>query len=305
VTIGYFNGARTADAISRRFSTLLDRIAPSSKTSETARRRVSDIADCIGGSFDIARPLAVGSFNKDTAIKWYSDVDFFVALTRDAVRWGPDRYKSSSTVLKNIGSVLRTRYRNTDVSRDGVAITIRFERGDAPIDVVPAVYMRHDAALKSPIYLMPDGRDGWMATAPDGQRAALVQANRASTGKLLRVIRLLKWWARCRDVPVPIISYHLEAVLISETLVAGVGRYSQLLSDVLARLVRRNGAAIRDPLGVSGNIAFANTDAKVASAIRSLRVAADRASAAVCAEEDGDLAGAIKYWQMILPEFPV
>ena len=304
MTLVYSNSARAAEAVSRRFSALLAKIAPSDSALDTARRRVSDIAACIGSRFEIARPLPVGSFNKGSAIKWYSDADFFVALSRDEVRRGP-RYKSSSTVLNNIGGVLRARYRSTDIARDGVAITVRFERGDAPIDVVPAVYLRHDSALKSPICLMPDGRDGWMETAPDAQRARLAEANRASGAKLIRVMQLVKWWAKCRDVPVPIVSYHIEALLISEGLVAGVGRYSQLLCDVFARLRRRNGAAIRDPLGVSGNIALANTGVKVASAVRSLAVAADRSSAAVHAEENGDLAEAIKYWQMVLPGFTV
>jgi hypothetical protein len=302
MTVVYSNAARTADAVSRRFSALIEKIAPSARALDGAHRRVAGIADCIGNNFEIARPLAVGSFAKGTAIKSYSDADFFFALSRDEVRWGT-RFKVSSTILNNVGAVLRARYRNTDIARDGVAITVRFEQGDAPIDVVPAVYMRHDQALRSPVYLMPDGRDGWMETAPDAQRAALVAASRSSGGKLTRIMQLVKWWAKSRDVPVPIVSYHVEALLISEGLVSGVGRYSQLLADVFARLCRRNGAAIRDPLGVSGNIALASTPVKIATAVRSLAVAAGRANAACEAEEYGDLATATKYWQMILPGF--
>src|SRR5258708_32849716 len=104
--------ARTSAAVATRFVTQLSRIAPAPSVLSRAEGRLSDIRACLAGSLEVARPVKAGSFYKGTAIKWYSDLDYFVALSRNEVRWG-DSFRSSDTVLRTVREHLQARYPNT------------------------------------------------------------------------------------------------------------------------------------------------------------------------------------------------
>lgn len=294
---------RVRTAVSGRFDVLLGRIAPSTTARSTAEGRAKTIAARLASAMTMSRWLLSGSFYKETAVTRHSDLDLFVVFARDNVRWG-GKYVTSTTVLGNIGTALRQSYPNTGVRRDEVAITVAFEQGAAPVDVVPAIYHRHDVTLGSPIYLIPDGNGGWMEAAPDADRKRFAAASLASGGKLSRVVRLVKWWARERATPIPLSMYHLEALVISEQLAPAVGRYADVLAGVFERLDARKGAALRDTVGLPGLIPVAGTTAKLAAVRRAVQHAATHARYAVDAEARGDLAEAVRQWQIVLPSFP-
>lgn len=298
-----FSRALVRVAVARRFDALLTRIAPLLGARTSAEGRARLVAARLGRQMAVARSLMAGSFYKQTAIRRHSDLDLFVVLTRDEVRWGGN-YVASDTVLRNVGVALQRSYPNTGVRRDGVAITVGFAQGGAPVDVVPAIYLRHDATMMSPVYLMPDGDGDWMETSPDADRRRFAVASQASGNKLARVVRLVKWWARERATPIPLSMYHLETLVIAQGLAPAVGRYSEILADVFDCLNARDGAAVRDTLGLPGHIPLAATDAQIDTVCRAVAHAAAHARRAVDAEVRGDLAEAVRQWQMILPEFP-
>jgi hypothetical protein len=70
--------------------------------------------------------------------------------------------------------------------------------------------------------------------------------------------------------------------------------------------MRRDGAAFRDPSGVSGLVPAVGTEPQREVVVRALGYTAQHASAAYTAENDGDTAEAIRQWRIVFGEwFPV
>ena len=146
------------------FKTLLYRISPLPSELEHAKGHAATIKSRIGSSFNLKSFIVVGSHSRETAIRHYSDVDYFAVLSRDDARWGYG-YVSSSTLLNNIRADLADRFWQTDIARDGQAVVVNFRGGGYPVDVVPAIFWDMKER-KWPIYQIPDGNGGWMVTSP-------------------------------------------------------------------------------------------------------------------------------------------
>lgn len=283
-----------------RFAEYLVGIRPEAGFRAKMVLRTAQIQTALTRTMSISRAARVGSLYKLTAIRQSSDLDFFVVLRRDDVRWGGD-YVASTTVLKNVRTAIIDRYPRSDIGRDVSSVTVWFTDGSA-IDVVPAVYAGPTEG-GYPLYFIPDGDGGWMETSPDRQRAAFTALDAASGGKLRASVQLIKSWARYREVPLPISSFYVETVLANAGLARGVRSYSSILADSFAVLAERGETAIRDPLGVSGYIRVARTETQRETVARSLDYAWEHASAARDAELDGDSAEGARQWRIVLPGF--
>lgn len=297
------SSSRTRAAVATRFAKFIGRIQPTPSAVTSAARRVSAIERRLATTFDVRRFVRVGSYWKGTAIRACSDLDLFLVVSRDEARWGGG-YVASTTLLGRVRDQLRGRFPATPgIRRDGQAVVVAFSSGGPGIDVTPAFF---DAALETgqPLYVIPDGDGGWLATSPDAQKRYLSDEDARSGGKLRRVVQIMKWWAQARANPLPLRSIHLEMLVASEGIARVVDGYSSILAAGFARLAERNGSAINDPLGVSGRIPAAGTAAQKAELMRSANHAAYHSAVALAAEADGDLSTAIHQWRIILPSFP-
>jgi hypothetical protein len=131
------------------------------------------------------------------------------------------------------------------------------------------------------------------------QLKRLTQVASRSGGKLPRVIKLIKWWARERWSPIPLKSFHIEMVLANEELGVGAASYAQLTAAAFWVLAGRKARALRDPSGLSGLIPAVATDAQKARATAALRRAATLARDAVEAEAAGDTRRAVRLWNSL------
>lgn len=285
-----------AITVATQFRVLLKEIAPQSAEVTRAKRHFKGIKTRIAKSYSVVRASIIGSHVKNTALRRLSDVDVLLVLRRDEIKWG-DGVISSGTLLKNIRDELRGRYPTTDIRRDAQAVAVRFGRGEHGVDVVPAVF-GGPSPTKHPVYIIPDGAGGWITTSPDGQLKALKAADEKSGGKLKAIIRLMKWWMFSRAQWIPLDSTHLEAVVV-KTGVPRAGSYSTILSNVFVTLHRRAGSAIRDPIGISGLLPIASTDAQKQDVLSALRYAADHSRRAVAAEAEGNHQEAIRQWKIV------
>jgi len=137
-----------------------------------------------------------------------------------------------------------------------------------------------------------------LLTAPYAQQRYVQAAAARSGGKLPRVVQLLKWWRRVRKQSVPLNSFHIEMVLAGADAAVGVYGYAKLTAAAFRMLADREGAALRDPLHVSGLIQ-ATRDEKRGTVTKSLRQSAAWARAAVDAAERGDAELAIVGWNKV------
>jgi hypothetical protein len=288
--------------VASQFRVLLKNIAPQSVEVTRAKRHLNGIKARIAKAYPVARASIIGSHIKGTALRRLSDVDILLVLRRDAIRRG-EGFISSGTLLKNVRDELRGRYPNTEIRRDAQAVAVRFGRGEHGVDVVPAIFGA-PSATGHPVYIIPNGTGGWLDTSPDGQLKTLKAADEKSGGKLTSVIRLMKWWMFSRVQWIPLDATHLESVVVK----MGVSRssaYSTLLSNVFRTLQGRAGSAIRDPIGISGLLPIASTDAQKQEVLSAVRYAVDHSLRAVEAEEDGNHQEAIRQWKIVFNQrFP-
>lgn len=291
----------TASAVvSRRFAEYLSSIEPSDDAISLARQRTNGIHAALARSVAVARVARVGSLYKGTAIHGAGDLDFFVVLRRDAVRHA-GKYVASTTVLSHVRNAIVDRYPRSAVGRDQSAVVVAFGNG-IPIDVVPAVFA-DPLRSGNPLYEIPDGDGGWLTTSPDEQRSAFAIDDERSGGKLRRALQLVKAWARYRQTPLPISSFYVESVLASEGIASGVRPYSLILSDAFRVLAARGSRSLQDPLGISGYIRPAKTEAQRASLAASMSFASNHADAAYDAECLGDSREAVRQWRILFRGF--
>lgn len=298
--------AYRASPVATAFQELLGRIQLTpTATSLFDSHRTSIRATLTGAvGFDLNRLEPIGSFARQTAVRSTSDADLLAVVTRTSVSTG-DWLQSSETVLSKFRSVLSKRFWRTDVLRDGQAIVVDFGDGSQPVDVVPAVWQSQTGLNNYPVHLIPDGSGGWMPTSPSSHNRYILDADRRAGGKLTYAAQILKYWCATRATRVPLSGFHVELLLASVGLCDGARSYSTITRDLFALLSRRGCAALIDPIGISGRIPAASSDAKRVSATRSVADAAEHADRALFAERLGNEVEALRQWNIVFNDgFP-
>lgn len=280
-------------SVSDAFQSLLKRIQPTGGELQAAGKHFETIRTRLETVFTVKKFFAAGSFSRETFIRGRSDVDVFAQVTLDEIRWGSER-KSSFTVLDNFRKQIEARLPNTRVGRDVHAIVVEFN--DMDMDVVPAAWAGFSTLHKRPLYLIPDGNGGWMESNPEIHNTYIESKNQESRGKLRAVAQLFKFWRSCRKPAIPISSFHIEMVLASEGICTGVKSYAECMTELLQKMAERDCAGIRDPKGISGNIAATKSDAQRATALASVKKSRDYAKAALYAERSGRTNEALQQW---------
>lgn len=294
--------------VTSRFQTLLARIEPSARELLDYGIHHTGVARAVADLYPDAKCRTMGSHARDTAIGGTSDLDVLANLPNESLRWGGMRI-SSNTALENLRQRLLSRYPSTRVRRDVQAIVVGFAGGARDIDVVPAAWVGMiDVPLlgaKRPVFDIPDASGGWMRTSPEAHNDYIEHADARAGGKLKYVARLLRHWRRCRTPKVPMLTFHAELVLAQQGTCAQVASYSRLVTDAFSLLAAREGRALRDPLGISGDIPIAATEPKREIVARALNHAAYHATKAVVAESTGQLSEAYAQWSMVFNgQFP-
>jgi len=186
---------------------------------------------------------------------------------------------------------------NTKVGRDVHAVVVEFS--DMDIDVVPAAWAGFSSQYKRPLYLIPDGNGKWMETSPEIHNGYIKLKNQESRWKLRAVAQLFKFWRVCRAPAIPISSFHIEMVLASEDICTGVKSYAECVTELLQKMAERDCAGIRDPCGISGNIAATKSEAQHATALASVKNSRDQAKGALSAEHNGKMDEALRRWDYV------
>jgi hypothetical protein len=282
---------------------LLSRIEPLQSEVNRARFHTGAIKSRLEKSFRLRKFITVGSHSRGTAIRHYSDVDYFAVLSRDDARWG-GAYISSATFLNKVKEDLSYRFWQTGISRDGQAVVARFAGGEHSVDIVPAIFLGMNSD-NWPIYQIPDGEGDWIETSPEIHNRFILRANFTSRGKLRRTTQLIKFWRECRTPRVPISSFHIEILLASYKICEGFKSYSQCLTELFQLLAERGCRSFRDPLGISGNLRAVRTEAQRDFTLREVIYARNHAKKAFYTETLKNHNEACRQWDIVFNgEFP-
>lgn len=284
--------------VAAHFGELLKRIEPTARDRLIYQTHEKTVRQRLETVFRTNRVVRVGSYSRGTSIRHTSDVDLMLVLKREEVRWG-GQLKSSTTVLNSVRTQLSDRYFQTDVRRDRQAVVVRFRNNQYPVDIVPAAYDRHGGDTTYPIFIIPDGNGGWLETSPLAHNKFIKDADGASSRKLTRTAKLIKYWRYCREPRIPLNSFHVELLLADENICAGAKSYAVCFNNALWALANRDCQPLEDPVRISGLIEAANTEPMRGKAQAAVLSSAQRTYNAVMAEQAGDVTEALRLWEIV------
>lgn len=290
--------------IASLFESLHTKIAVTDKEYAGYEKHRETVEKALANGFPGTTCDLIGSHARQSAIRSTSDQDFLARLPRSQVRsLRGGGLLSSDTVLRNVRLCLEQRFTTTAMGKDRQAIVVGFGAGARDVDIVPSAFdgMVQIDALKAkrPLLLIPNGVGGWLPTAPAAHNEYLALADKQSGHKLKYVAQYLRHWRNSRVQRIPILTFHAELVLAVHGTCNRVAGYSAILASAFQLLASRNGQALQDPLGVSGNIPIAMTPAKREKVVAHLQHAAEHSARALEFEQAGKLQKAQAQWSLV------
>ena len=116
-------------------------------------------------------------------------------------RWTAGIYVSSAKLIDEFAVVLRRHYpKETKVYPNGTAVSIRMSHGETQsadglgYDVVPCFALKPDDPNELNIYLIPDGKNGWMHTNPRIDTTVAEMLQNFNNKLYRKIVKLVKYW---------------------------------------------------------------------------------------------------------------
>lgn len=284
-------------SVSSSFQRLISRIEPSVTELASATQHANTIKTRLQASFRLKKLMIIGSYSRKSYISGSSDIDVFAVLARNEMRWGGS-YVNSTTALDNLRKDLEGRYPSTTIYKDVHAIVVDFSGTRSHVDVVPGFFAEM-TSQNWPLYSMPDGAGRWMRTCPELHNVYIKQKDDASGGKLRRSAQLIKFWRECRSPTIPLTSFHIEMLLAANGVCEGIKSYADCITETLQLLAQRECQALRDPLGIAGDIFATRSYQQRETTLRSIVYSRDHAKAALRAEQYGNVSEAKRQWDIV------
>ena len=155
--------------------------------------------------------------------------------------------------VKNLKSV--PQYENADIKRNQEAATLKLLSYEWKFDVVPC-FITTENSLGKTYYLIPDGKGHWKKTDPRLDRDRTNNINTSKNGRVLGVIRAIKYWNKRATMPI-MSSYLLENIILDyyEATNSEPNQYIDVeLVKILGDLKSRVYKAVNDPKKIQGDI---------------------------------------------------
>lgn len=218
--------------------------------------------------------IKFGSFARNTKIRPLDDIDLMLAFRAAGATYSKE-YNSekytinvpeNATYLYKLcdGNVLNSRkmvnmivqslsqiehYKNADIHRRQEAATLSLTSYEWNFDIVPSFSTTDD------FYLIPDGNGNWKSTDPRIDQNNVISINQKHNGKILQIIRALKYWQRRPTMPT-IPSYLFEVMILNYFAFKNdVTKYVDCeIRDFLGYFVDAVYGEVQDPKGHQGNL---------------------------------------------------
>jgi hypothetical protein len=274
--------------------------------------------------------LYYGSFARRTKIRPLDDIDLLACMSAQfstyleyndrielTVGQNADRLKrlchdgthliNSIKVInqfvKSLGAV--SHYKKADIKRNQQAAVLNLSSYAWSYDIVPCFMTALDSWGKT-YYLIPDGKGHWMKTDPRIDKEQATSINQQHSGRVLNVLRLMKFWTK-RPIAPTIPSYLLETMVFNyyANKTSETSSYPDVeIPYVLDYLANAINWDVEDPKGIQGNINKLTFDTR--KSISEMATShAKFAREARQHESNGDHKASIKSWQQVFgPYFP-
>lgn len=195
-------------------------------------------------------------------------------------------------------------YAEARIGRNGEAAVLDLASYSWSFDIVPGFFTAPELDGRD-YYLIPDGNGRWKKTDPRIDQDRVTRINQKHSGKVLNVIRMIKFWNRRSTMP-SIPPYALENLVL--TYYDSAPTCSSYVDLEFGPLVRWLASAVLqpiwDPKGLQGDLNTLSRDERIAVFTRA-QADARVADEARQAETAGDHKKSIGLWGDILgPSFP-
>ena len=274
-----------------------------------------------------------GSFARNTKIRELDDIDLMICLSADGATYSENsswtnnieiNISDSSTVLKGLCHDDSTRvnstkiinrfkkkledvhqYSSAEIHKNHEALTLKLKSYEWNFDIVPC-FMTSENSQGKTYYLIPDGKGYWKKTDPRIDKENLTGTNQKHDGKMLNVIRLVKYWNRQKSIGINS-SYLLENMVTNyyKQDFVTCGSYIDMeFIKVLNYLKEAVKNPVDDPKGIQGDLnQIDSLDALLISS--KIEIHYNKAKEARELETNGDIEGCFDKWKEVLGnDFP-
>ena len=287
-----------ATTIRESFEQLKTNLEITGLQSSTVSTRQTNVRKVMEAGMDVLDSFLTGSYARSTMIAPLkeADIDVFIVLDARYYRHYNGQNGSQAALLDLVKrTLLKTYTRTPDISRNGQAVTIRFD--DFIVDVVPGFYRQGGG------YLIANSiANSWISTDPKKHVDLVTASNKAHNGDFVPLVKMIKGWNKCHSSFFR--SFHLEVLALE---ILNNVRITDLPSGV--RFYFDKGRALvkgknPDPAGYGGDIgSYINTQEKIEEAERRFQTAYERAIKAEEFAARGHIPHAIDMWGKIFGDY--
>jgi len=286
-------------SISQAFETLRANLEITDLQGETVSTRQQNVRKIVESGLSVTDSFLTGSYKRSTMIAPLSeaDIDVFMVLDNQYFyRHDAGNNMGQAGLLDLVKRTLRETYTKTpDISRNGQAVTIRFE--DFMVDVVPG-FNRQGGG-----FLIPNAiTQSWISTDPKKHVDLFSNANAAHDGDFIPLVKMIKAWNK--NIGQHFRSFHLEVMvlqILDNVTISDFPAGVRYFFDKGREKIKYQTA---DPAGFSGDVgSYISSAAQIQEAIGRFQTAFDRAIKAEDYAKRGYVPDAIGEWKKIFGDY--
>lgn len=264
----------------------------------TVLTRQQGVRDVMQSGLTVLDSFLTGSYSRNTMIAPLAeaDIDIFFVLDSQYFQRYNGQNGGQAGLLDLVKRTLRSTYTRTpDISRNGQAVTIRFD--DFAVDVVPG-FNRQGGG-----YLIPNSiRQNWLSTDPKKHVELISNANKAHNGDFVPLVKMIKGWNRTTNKYFN--SFHLEVLalqILHQVTISDFPSGIRFFFDKARALIRQQNA---DPAGYGGDVGgYIDTQQKIEESVNKLQLAYGRAVKAESEGQRGYVREAMTTWAQIFGSY--
>lgn len=287
-----------ATTIQQAFAQLKQNLEITGLQATTVSTRQQSVRAVMEAELTVLDSFLTGSYSRNTMIAPLAeaDIDIFFVLDNRYFHHYHEQNGGQAGLLDLVKRTLRRTYTRTpDISRNGQAVTIRFD--DFTVDVVPG-FNRQGGG-----YLIPNSiRQSWLATDPKKHVELISNANKVHGGNFVPLVKMIKGWNRTNSKYFN--SFHLEVLalqILDGVTISDLPSGVRFYFDKARALVRQQNP---DPAGYGGDVGnYINTQAKIEESANKMQLAYSRAVKAEAAAARGSLREAITTWTLLFDSY--
>ena len=287
-----------ARTIQQSFLELRANLEMTDLQASTVSTRQKNVRSVVESDLQVLDSFLTGSYARNTMIAplTEADIDIFIILNVGYYNHYNGQNGGQAGLLDLLKRTLRKTYTRTpDISRNGQAVTVRFE--DFIVDVIPGFYRQGGG------FLIPNSiTQGWISTDPKAHVKIVSDANTAHRGDLIPLMKMIKGWNRTANRYFR--SFHLEVlalqILNGVTISAFPSGVRYFFDKAREQVTKQN----LDPAGYGGDVSsYISTQEKVREAVEKLQLAYERAIKAEDYAQRGYIEEAVNRWRQIFGDY--